>query len=84
MAQLAEGFSAAFWASKMHLACSLVYFSAVGGTLNLPSAEWAIYYMSHCVKLLNKFAPLGIWHAWEIRLLERSLRASWDPVPRSF
>ena len=29
----------------MHLACSLVDFSAPGGTLDLPSAEWAIYYL---------------------------------------
>ncbi len=47
MAHPAEGLSAASWASQMHSACGLVDFSAVGGTLDLPSAEGAIYYMAY-------------------------------------
>ncbi len=26
--------------------------------------------------------PLGSYHAWEIRLLEQSSRAPWDPIPK--
>ncbi len=45
MAHPTEGLLGSSWALKMHSACGLVDFPAVKGTLELPSAEWAIYYI---------------------------------------